>query len=128
MIIKDKKAPGQKLIDNLSLKSKWLLCSVGGLLMVSLGLILFSEAAFLRMKSMHTATWIFLGVLGLAVVNAGIVFFGKGIAYKAEIKSKKLFKERQKQFRKQNAMKKKAARSEKPADRKPADNKTQKNS
>ncbi len=110
MIIKDKKAPGQKLIDNLPLKTKWLICLTGGLSLISSGLLFFGQAIYLRMTPVHTSTWMAIGLLGLILVNIGLVLFSRGGNYRAEIRSKKIFKERQKLFRKEQARKKKAAR------------------
>jgi hypothetical protein len=99
MYLKNKKSPGERLVNNLSLKHKWLACSAAGLILVGLGLCIFSEAAHIKHSGKDTATWVLLGTLSLVIINTGLAIFGKGVVYKTEIRVKKRLKERDKRMK-----------------------------
>lgn len=98
MILKDKKTPGQKLIKKMDLKTKWLITSISGLLLIGFGLCLFSEAAELKHNGAENFAWIIWGALSLAVINAGISIFGKAVVYKTEMRAAKNWKKESKTY------------------------------
>ena len=96
MELPKKKAPGEKLLDKLSLKTKWLLHGGGGLALTGFGLCLFSEAGHIKHTGVDTASWVFMGTLSLVVFNAGLAIFGQAIVYKSQLDYKKKMKEMRK--------------------------------
>lgn len=66
------------------LRKKWLKYSIGGIMLFSFGLVLFSEAAHLKHTGKDTATWIIFGTISLICINAGLSFFGQGVIYKSQ--------------------------------------------
>lgn len=91
------------------LKSKWLKYSIGGIMLFSFGLCLFSEAANLKHAGKDMATWIIFGTISLICINAGLSLFGQGVIYKSQydikLRRKLFFKKnnnRKKQVKKKN--------------------------
>ncbi len=110
MIIKNKKAPGEKLIKKLSLEQKHFIAASSGLIIFSFGLCLFSEAGNLKHNLAETQTWVAFGTLSLIFVGAGLSIFGRAITYRTEIKVKEKLKERQKRFKENKPQKKKSSK------------------
>jgi len=64
----------------MSQKTKWLLYSIGGLLVLGFGLSLLGEAII--QKSQQTALWVYWGTLALVVTNSGICLIGQAVIEK----------------------------------------------
>ena len=68
-----------------SLKRKWLIFAVSGLLFIGFGLSLFGEASHLKNTEAPVRDWVSLGTLALIVFNAGISLFGQAIVYRVKM-------------------------------------------
>ncbi|AFK04060.1 hypothetical protein Emtol_2927 [Emticicia oligotrophica DSM 17448] len=97
MELKNKKPPGKKMLKRMSLYTKWLLSSVGGLLLIGFGLSLFSEAGHLKHTNEPFLRWFLLGTYSLIMICSGLSVFGQGIIFKVRIENKKLIKKALKQ-------------------------------
>ena len=65
------------------MKIKWLIYSVTGLLVFSMGLSFLGEAIILKnSKSEH---WILWGTLALIITNCGLCLFGQAVVEKIKI-------------------------------------------
>jgi hypothetical protein len=95
MIVKHKKAPGQKFISRLSLKQRSWLNGFGGSILFSLGLNLFALSWIRIYQEFHTPTWIFMILLGLILTLGGILVMGKALILSSQIKARKYYKKRQ---------------------------------
>ncbi len=100
MQIKDKKTAGQKMVKKMSLETKWRLTSISSYIVLALGLIFFNESFFRLRGGFDTTTWLFFGVISSMIFFSGLAIFGKSIIYKSEIRSKKIWKEKQKALKK----------------------------
>jgi hypothetical protein len=104
MEVKSRKPPGRKLLKNISLRTKWLICSIGGLLLIGYGLSVFSEAGHLKHTGADTQKWVLLGTYSLVIINAGISIFGQGVIFKMMMENRKfikrMFKERDRKTKK----------------------------
>ena len=78
-----KKAPGQKLVNRLPLRTKWLLCAGVGLLLCGFGISIVSSAATLKANPLTTfSRWFVMGLYGLIFTNLGLVSFGQAIRFR----------------------------------------------
>jgi uncharacterized protein YqgC (DUF456 family) len=69
----------------MSQKTKWLLYSIGGLLLLGLGLSLLGEAII--QKGQQTAVWVHWGTLALILTNTGVCLVGQAVIEKIKWKS-----------------------------------------
>ena len=67
------------------MKSKWLVFSILGLLLIGFGLSLLGEAIIIKYNSQ---SYFCIGTLSLIIINSGLCFFGKAILCKAMIELK----------------------------------------
>jgi hypothetical protein len=100
MIVKEKKAPGEKLIKKMSLRTKWLLTTALSFVILGLGLSFFVFSWNRLQIGFDKATWGFMIFLSLAVFYLGLIFYGNSIMYATEIKSRKIWKQKQKDLKK----------------------------
>jgi magnesium-transporting ATPase (P-type) len=100
MIVKEKKAPGQKFIKKMSLRTKWLLTTTLSFIILGLGLSFFVFSWNRLQIGYDRPTWAFMVFLSLAVFFLGLVFYGNSIMYRTEIKSRKIWKQKQKDLKK----------------------------
>jgi hypothetical protein len=107
MLIKEKKSPGEKIIKNMSLSTRWRLTSILSYFILAVGLIFFNESFFRLRQGYDKMTWSFIGIISSLIFFSGLAIFGKSLVYKSEIRSRKIWKEKQKE--KQKAFKKKRA-------------------
>lgn len=61
-------------------KSKWLLFSPVGLMVVGAGASMVHWAGSLKDKGRPTSTWVAAGTAALVVLNSGLCLFGRGVA------------------------------------------------
>lgn len=70
---------------------RWLLESIGGLILIGFGLSLFGHAVILKAKDAPLKKWFWWGTLSLVAVNAGVSIFADGVrqreAYNAAIEA-----------------------------------------
>ncbi len=67
----------------MSLKSKWLLFSIIGLVLVGAGLSIFGEALLLKFNPLSSfQSWFWMGTLSLVLINSGLSFIGQAVIYK----------------------------------------------
>ncbi|MEM6523670.1 MAG: hypothetical protein AAGF85_12390 [Bacteroidota bacterium] len=74
-------------MDKRTLKKKWLIFSISGLVLTGFGLSLFGEASYLKNTDAPVVHWVSLGTLALVVFNSGLSLFGKGVVYKTKMDS-----------------------------------------
>ncbi len=95
MLVKHKKAPGQRLIKSLTLQQRsWLNASGGALLFVT-GQCLFTLSWFRLFEGFHKPTWTFMIILGLVLTLTGLLVMGKALVFSSHIKARKYYKKRQ---------------------------------
>ena len=70
------------------MKSKWLIFSIGGLILIGFGLSLLGEAIMLKYEN---KPFFWLGTLALIVINSGLCFFGNAIRYRIKMDSSRKF-------------------------------------
>ena len=68
------------------MKTKWLIYSIVGLLLIGFGLSILGEAIILKIN--QDFNWFYIGTLALIVFNSGICFVGKAILLKIEMSKK----------------------------------------
>ena len=105
MEVKKQKPPGKKMLKRMSLYTKWLLSSVGGLILIGFGLSVFSEAANLKHTNAPFLRWFLLGSYSLIMINAGLCVFGQAIIFKVKMENKKLIRKVLKERAKKTAKK-----------------------
>jgi hypothetical protein len=74
--------PGQKMIERLSNRTKWLLLAPVGLLFIGYGLCVFSEAGHLKHSGQPTIQWVLMGTYSLVLINAGLSIFGQAVRFR----------------------------------------------
>jgi hypothetical protein len=58
---------------------KWLIESVGGLILIGFGLSLFGQAVIYKSRNESLKKWFWWGTLSLIVINAGVCIFGDAV-------------------------------------------------
>jgi hypothetical protein len=92
-----KKAPGQKLVKRMPLRTKWLLCASAGLLLFGFGISVVSHAATLKADpTVNFARWFIAGLYGLILTNLGLVCFGQAIRFRVLMDINKKFNQHEK--------------------------------
>jgi hypothetical protein len=90
-----KNPPGRRWFKKLSLKTKWLLSSVVGLLLIGYGIVSITEAAHLKHSDDEISRWFLYGTYSLVVFCAGISIFGQAIVFKSKIEIKKMLRKKE---------------------------------
>ncbi len=70
------------------MRNKWLLYSVGGLLLCGLGLCLFGEAIIFKIN--NDFNWFYLGTIALVIFNSGICLIAEATLLLGKIRITKL--------------------------------------
>ena len=65
------------------MKTKWLIYSIVGLLLIGFGLSLLGEA--IKFKINQDFNWFYVGTLALIVFNSGVWFVGEAMLLKSEM-------------------------------------------
>ncbi|PSL07507.1 hypothetical protein [Cecembia rubra] len=71
------------------LKKKWLIFSVGGILLMGIGLSFLGEATILKWDEVGFLLWFGLGTFALAIFFAGLSLFGQAVVFKSKLDQKK---------------------------------------
>lgn len=95
MLVKYKKAPGQRLIKSLSLRQRSWLHAAGGAALFITGQCLFTLSWFRLFEGFHKPTWIFMIMLGLVLTLTGLLVMGRALVFSSHIKARKYYKKRQ---------------------------------
>ncbi|MGB4561845.1 MAG: hypothetical protein WBI11_08605 [Schleiferiaceae bacterium] len=66
----------------MNVKTKWLLFSIGGLLLVGAGLSVIGEAILLKGAGER---FFWMGTAGLVLFNAGLSLFGQGVVLRSKM-------------------------------------------
>ena len=72
-------------MDKNTIKRKWLIYSICGLLLTGFGLSLTGEAILSKYQSPNSNFWIAYGTLALIVFNSGLCLFGQGVIYRMQL-------------------------------------------
>lgn len=62
-----------------SLRTAWLVYSIGGLILIGAGVSLVGEAIIFKGAG---KPWFWMGTAGLVVLNSGVSIFGQGVIYR----------------------------------------------
>lgn len=73
---------GVSSIDISRLRRRWLIFSIGGLVLIGAGMSFVGEAVIRKSSG---EAWFLLGTLGLVVLNSGISFVGQGVIEKVKL-------------------------------------------
>lgn len=76
------KPPGRKLIKRLSLKTKWILLTIAGLILTLYGLSVLVNANALRLNGIETAKWVLLGLYSYVILTAGLLILGQAFRFR----------------------------------------------
>ena len=79
------KPPGQRLVKRMSTRTKGLIVAPLGLLLFSVGLCVFSEAAHANYGGAPFRQWFLWGVYSLILINGGLLLFGQAVRYRAQL-------------------------------------------
>ena len=66
----------------MSTRMKWLLFSIGGLILIGAGVSVVGEAVIAKASD---RSWFVLGTVGLVVLNSGVSVFGQGVVYRGRL-------------------------------------------
>jgi len=79
------KPPGQLLVKRMSTRTKGLIVGPLGLLLFSVGLWVFSEAAEAKHTGAPFRQWFLWGSYSLILINGGLLLFGQAVRYRAQL-------------------------------------------
>ncbi len=82
---KQPKPPGLRLLNNISLRTKWFVISTIGVLLFGAGLCSLTEAAHLKHTNEPTARWVLSGTYSLVLIMSGLGLHGRGMVLKARL-------------------------------------------
>ena len=96
-----KKAPGQRMVNRMPLRTKWLLCAATGLLLFGFGISVVSTAATIKADLTSSfSRWFVMGLYGLILTNLGLVLFGQAIRFRVLMDVNKRFSKQEKEITK----------------------------
>lgn len=72
-----------------TIKRKWLLYAVTGILVMGFGLSVMGEAVIAKASGKAFVNWFLMGTAGLALIFAGLSVFGQAIVFKTILDQKK---------------------------------------
>ena len=79
------KPPGQRLVKRMSTRTKGLIVAPLGLLLISAGLWVLSEAVQVRHTGAPARQWVLWGAYSLVLLNGGLLLFGQAVRYRAQL-------------------------------------------
>ena len=96
-----KKAPGQRMVNRMPLRTKWLLCASAGVLLFGFGISVVSMAATIKADPTSSfSRWFVMGLYGLILTNLGLVFFGQAIRFRILMDVNRRFSKQEKDITK----------------------------
>lgn len=96
-----KKAPGQRMVNRMPLRTKWLLCAAAGLVLFGFGISVVSTAATIKADITSSfSRWFVMGLYGLILTNIGLVLFGQAIRFRVLLDVNKRFSKQEKEITK----------------------------
>ena len=96
-----KKAPGQRLVKRMPLRTKWMLCAVAGLLLFGFGISVVGNASTLKADpNVNFARWFIWGLYGLILTCLGLVCFGQAIRFRVLMDINKKYNQQEKDHQK----------------------------
>ena len=97
-----KKAPGQKLVKRMPLRTKFILCAIIGLLLFSFGISVVGTASTIRAEpNVFFFRWFIWSLYGLIITSIGLVFLGQAIRFRVLMDMNKRFSRQEKEMTKQ---------------------------
>ncbi|MGB3180850.1 MAG: hypothetical protein WBB45_05640 [Cyclobacteriaceae bacterium] len=70
----------------MSLKTKWIVYSVSGLILIGAGLSLLGDAITVKQAADSIWDWFWYGTFALIVFNSGLCLFGQGVVFRTQMK------------------------------------------
>ncbi len=96
-----KRAPGERLIKRMTLRTKWLLCAVAGILLFGFGLSVVTAAGYKKGVGDAFYIWFLMGTYGLIITALGLVSLGQAIRFRVLMDINKKFHKQEKDLAKQ---------------------------
>lgn len=97
-----KKAPGQKLVKRMPLRTKWILCAAAGLLLFGFGISVVGTASTIKAEpNVPFFRWFIWGLYGLIITSLGLVSFGQAVRFRVLMDINKRFSRQEKEMMKQ---------------------------
>jgi hypothetical protein len=123
MIPKTTKPPGQKLVNRMSTRTKWMLLSPVSLALIGYGLCTFSEAGHLKHTGAPFIKWFLLGTYSLILINGGLSLLGQAVIFRVQLHYRRELRRKFKKMEKaMEAAKKKSTKPSPNAGNKPIKN------
>lgn len=66
-------------MDAATLRRRWLVYSIGGLILIGAGVSVVGEAIIMKSRDLP---WFWLGTVGLVILNSGVSVVGQGVVYR----------------------------------------------
>ncbi|MFC0183772.1 hypothetical protein SAMN04515674_11151 [Pseudarcicella hirudinis] len=100
-----KKAPGQKMIKRMPLRTKWILCVLGGIILFAFGLSVLANAISIKANpAAPVVTWLLRESYGIVVTCIGLLCFGQAIRFRVMMDTNRRFNKMEREI--QRKMKK----------------------
>jgi uncharacterized coiled-coil protein SlyX len=96
-----KKAPGERLVKRMPLRTKWILCAAAGILLFGFGLSVVTTAAFKKGMNEAFYIWFLLGLYGLILTSLGLVCLGQAVRFRLLMDINKKMNKQEKELAKQ---------------------------
>ncbi|MFY7828324.1 MAG: hypothetical protein ACOVQ4_14450 [Flectobacillus sp.] len=96
-----KKAPGERLVKRMPLRTKWLLCAAAGILLFGFGLSVVTTAGYKKGANEEFYVWFLLGLYGLIITNLGLVSLGQAVRFRVLMDINKKMNKQEKELAKQ---------------------------
>jgi hypothetical protein len=87
------KPPGQRLVNRMSARTKWLLLAPAGLLLIGAGLCVLVGAGIEMNTGAPFMRWFIKGTYSLILVNGGISIFGTAIRFRVMIDTRQIIRQ-----------------------------------
>ena len=69
----------------MSIRKRWLVFAITGLILVGAGFSVAGHAIVLKSAGSSVKQWFLLGTGGLVLFNAGLSLFGQGVVYRSRL-------------------------------------------
>ncbi len=77
--------PGQRLVNRMSTRTKWLILAPLSLLLIGAGLSVLSEAGWAKHTGAPLRQWFLWGTYGLILINGGLSLFGQAVRFRVQL-------------------------------------------